>query len=303
MFRCASAAIWPPRRSRPYVAGSPAVGRVARGVAACAADAARFRLPTMRPRSAAAAYGRCAVRLAQAAAGGRRARAGAARIVRGRAANQSRWPRDDIHAQRPCKPCRCANAGAVRSRTQAGRCAQRRSGRGRRRAGAAERGPVPRAGPFRLHVELAQRLARAACAHSVSTRPASARSRSALQRARRDHCGARRACRTHGARRFVVAACAVAQTWAGVPRARSAVLRDADARGISFTGHGSGLEDRQRARAQPARMAWGLWRSSACRKGGGDGAPAIAEYREWTDRKGHTQHAITHSLGARGLRS
>jgi hypothetical protein len=167
-------------------------------------------------------------------------------------------------------------------------------------------GLVPRAGPFRLHVELAQRLAR----RGVCTFRFDAPGVGEASRIR--GCSAHDAtiaaldvlAAQHGARRFVVGGvCSAADLgW-------STALRDQRVcgmlmlDGISFTGPWFRLAKIANVLERSPREWPGiLWRMfGRAAKGGGDGAPAIAEYREWPDRKGAQRQFA--GLVARGLRS
>lgn len=167
-------------------------------------------------------------------------------------------------------------------------------------------GLVPRAGPFRLHVEIAQRLARhGICTFRFDTPGVGEASRIAGCSAHDATVAALDALAAqHGARRFVVGGvCSAADLgWSTAlrdPRVCGMLMLD----GLSYTGpwfHVAKVANVfERSPREWPGVLWRMFGRAAT--GGGDGAPAIADYREWPDRSGAQRQFA--ALVGRGVRS
>ena len=162
-------------------------------------------------------------------------------------------------------------------------------------------GVVPRAGPFRLHVEIAQRLER----HGIRTfrfdlpgageapRLSGIDARAATQAAL-DHLAARGI----GTRFVVGGMCSAADRgWIAAlddPRVVGAVLLD----GVCFTGPWFQFARVAGVLARPPREWLGIVRHMG--HGGGEVMPATADYRDWPTRR--EARAQLDAMVARGVR-
>ena len=165
-------------------------------------------------------------------------------------------------------------------------------------------GLLPRAGPFRLHVELARRLA----AHGIGTFRFEAPGVGETPRMK--GWGAREAtlgaidhlARAHGCSRFVVGGiCSAADAgWSAAladPRVVGLLMLD----GISFTGPWYQAARITDVLQRPPRMWPGVLRRGWNRVRRREAAPDVGDYREWPDR-GQARRQFQALLG-RGVRS